>query len=381
MDISEKILEAKNEQQPSESVDESTAAQLPVISTDVLRTARLPTLLSLSKDELAQWCEEQGHKPYRAKQIRHWLLQKRANSFDEMLELPAELRRRLAESFRLFPSEIVKRQVASDRTEKLLLRLDDGQHIETVLMREPGRNTVCISTQVGCGMGCVFCASGMHGLKRNLSVAEILQQVLLMDRVQGDDEKLTNLVVMGIGEPLANLPNLLPALEVLHGHDCLGLGVRRVTISTVGLPGKIRELAQHGKGYTLAVSLHAPNDRLRSRIVPTNSKTGIAEILAAANDYFETTGRRVTFEYILLKDLNDRPAHAKELAALLKGKKAHVNLIPMNGVDLLDYQSSTSAGAQQFWQILVNNGIVATVRKRKGEDIDAACGQLRLKTE
>lgn len=359
---------------------DTNAVELHVLSGSD-ESARLPILLELSAEDLAQWCEEQGQKPFRAKQIRHWLLQKRASTFDEMLDLPAKFREQLKESFRLFPGEVVRHQVAKDRTEKLLIQLDDGQHVEAVLMREPNRNTVCISTQVGCGMGCVFCASGMHGLKRNLSTAEILQQVLLLDRIQDDVEKLTNIVVMGIGEPLANLRNLLPALEQIHSDDCLGMGVRRVTISTVGLPEKIRELADYGKPYNLAISLHAPNDRLRTRIVPTNDKTGIEAILDAAEYYFETTGRRVTYEYILLRNMNDRPNHARELSDLLTGRNAHVNLIPMNGIDLLEYVSSTSVDSQKFKQTLVNNGINATIRKRKGEDIDAACGQLRLKNQ
>jgi 23S rRNA (adenine2503-C2)-methyltransferase len=207
------------------------------------------------------------------------------------------LRTAMASEFSLFPAHRVKHQISSDGTEKLLLELHDGQFIECVLMRETDRRTVCISTQVGCAMGCVFCASGMLGLKRNLTTGEILEQVLSLDRLLDKGEQITNLVVMGIGEPLANLKSLIPALDTLNEKGGLGLGARRITISTVGLPEKIRELADLGKQYNLAVSLHAPNDELRDRLVPVNSKIGIDAILEAADDYFTITGRRITYEY------------------------------------------------------------------------------------
>jgi 23S rRNA (adenine2503-C2)-methyltransferase len=338
-------------------------------------------ITDLGRGELAEWCGLHGEAPFRADQIRRWIFGKRISDFEEMHDLSKPLRSALAAEFRLFASEIVRHQVASDRTEKLLLRLADGSHIECVLMREPERRTVCLSTQVGCAMGCVFCASGLLGLKRNLSQGEILEQVLRLDRLMGPDERITNVVVMGIGEPLANLKALLPAMETLNEKGALGLGARRITISTVGLPEKIRELAQYGKPFNLAVSLHAPNDELRNRLVPVNDKIGIDAILKVADDYLRDTGRRVTFEYVLLSGLNDGPDEAHELARRLAGRGAHVNLIPMNAVSELPFVDPSPPRTTAFVDILTDAGIAATVRKRKGADIDAACGQLRLAEE
>lgn len=338
-------------------------------------------ITDLSRDELADWCLHQGERPFRADQIRRWIFGKRVSDFEAMHDLSKSLRTALTTEFRFFAAEIVRHQVASDRTEKLLLRLDDGSHIECVLMREPDRSTVCLSTQVGCGMGCVFCASGLLGLKRNLSTGEILEQILRLDRLMGPDERITNVVVMGIGEPLANLKALLPALGTLNEKGALGIGARRITISTVGLPDKIRELAQCGKPYNLAVSLHAPSDQVRNQLVPVNERIGIAAILEAAGDYFCMTGRRVTFEYVLLGGINDGPGQAQALAQLLEGCGAHVNLIPMNGVAELSYADPSSERIAAFVHILTQAGIPITVRKRKGADIDAACGQLRLAEE
>jgi len=339
----------------------------------------LPLIAGLSRDELAAWCGEHGNPPYRADQIRKWIFGKRVLSFDDMHDLPAALRRQLAESFRLLGTEVARHQVAKDRTEKLLLRLDDGEHLECVLMREPGRATVCISTQVGCAMGCVFCASGLLGVKRNLTVGEILEQILRLDRLLALDERITNVVVMGMGEPLANLRNLFPALATLNEKGGLGLGARRITVSTVGLPDKMAELADADVPWHLAVSLHAPNDTLRTQIVPVNKNIGIEAILKAADAYFEKTGRRVTYEYVLLSGINDQPEHARELAQLLHGRNAHVNLIPMNAVAPLEIHGSSTPRTDDFIHTLTDRGINATVRKRKGADIDAACGQLRLK--
>lgn len=344
-------------------------------------TPPLPRIYELSHAELTEWCRSHGQSAFRADQIRHWIYAKRVSDFAEMRDLPAMFRAKLAENFSLFPARLVGHQIARDRTEKLLLELHDGEFIECVLMREQDRRTICISTQVGCAMGCVFCASGMLGLKRNLTSGEILEQVLRLDRLLPDDERLTNVVVMGIGEPLANLRALIPALDVMTDSHGLGLGARRITVSTVGLPEKIRELAKHGKPFNLAISLHAPNDDLRTQIVPVNRNIGMAAILDAAEDYFQQTGRRVTYEYVLLGGVNDSPAQARELASLLQRHIAHVNLIPMNGVRELPFAEPTSPRTHEFARILNAAGIPATVRKRKGADIDAACGQLRLKQE
>lgn len=343
--------------------------------------ASLPRILDLTPSELTDWVVAHGWPKFRAGQLQKWLFHRRATSFEQMSDLPKPMREQLAAEFRLFVAEVESHQVASDRTEKLLLKLGDGETIECVLMREPDRVTVCISTQVGCAMGCVFCASGMLGLKRNLSAGEILEELLRMQTLLGPDERITNIVVMGIGEPLANLPAVLQVLAAASSPEGLGIGARHITVSTVGLPTKIREFAHTGKQYNLAISLHAPNNTLRDRLVPVNDKIGVEAILDAADEYFEVTGRRVTFEYVLLAEVNDEPQHAQQLAQLLRGRCAHVNLIPMNGVSLLPYHEPATPRTQQFVSILEEAGIPATVRKRKGADIDAACGQLRLKHE
>ncbi len=344
--------------------------------------ATLPrAILDLSPEELIEWLKSVGQPSFRAKQIRLWLVERRVTSFEQMSDIPASLRKQLAEQFRFSPFEVIDHQIARDHTEKLLLRLYDGELVECVLMRDADRRTVCISTQVGCAMGCVFCASGLLGVKRNLTPTEIIEQVLVLHRMLKDDERITNVVVMGIGEPLANYKSLMQSLTFLTAEDGFGLGARRITVSTVGLPEKIRELAQSGQQYNLAVSLHAPNDALRTEIVPVNRNIGIQEILQAADDYFETTGRRISYEYVLMAGINDRPEHAEELASLLRGRNAHVNLIPMNGVNELVMTAPRDPDTQQFLEILERHGVTATVRKRKGADIDAACGQLRLNRE
>jgi 23S rRNA (adenine2503-C2)-methyltransferase len=341
----------------------------------------LPLVNDLSRAELAAWCEAQGEQKFRADQIRKWIFGKRVNDFDAMTDISAPLRKKLAESFDLFASRITAHQKSQDGTEKLLLELHDGERVECVLMREEDRRTICLSTQVGCGMGCVFCASGLLGFTRNLSTGEILEQVLRLDRLLSPLERITNVVVMGMGEPLANLPNLLKALAALEEKGGLGMSMRRVTISTVGLPEKIRELAQTGKSYNLAISLHAPENTLRNELVPVNERIGIEAILAAADEFFETTGRRVTYEYVVLRERNDSPEQAQQLADLLKVRNAHVNLIPMNAVTELEFEDPGAERLRQFVETLERAGVVATVRKRKGADIDAACGQLRMRYE
>jgi 23S rRNA (adenine2503-C2)-methyltransferase len=338
-------------------------------------------ICDLSRDDLIEWCTEQGEPAFRADQVRRWMHCQRVNSFADMHDLPARLRDALQHEFLLLATEVVAHQTAKDRTEKMLLRLQDRRHVECVLMRELERRTVCISTQVGCGMGCVFCASGLLGLERNLSTGEILEQFLHIDRILSPDERITNVVVMGIGEPLANLKSLLPVLETLNEKGGWGIGARRITVSTVGLPEKIRELAAVGKPYNLAVSLHAPNDELRNKLVPVNEPIGIQAILSAADHYFEQTGRRVTYEYVLLGGINDTPLLARQLAALLRGRNAHVNVIPMNSVRELPFKNPGSLRTRRFVDVLQSEGIKVTVRKRKGADIDAACGQLRLQRE
>ncbi len=333
--------------------------------------------LDVPDDELKSWLAQQGQPPMRARQIRRWLLQARAETFEQMTDLPQALRLELPRTYSLFGTRIDRALHATDGTNKLLLRLDDENLIECVLLHEEDRHTACISTQVGCGMGCVFCASGLNGVARNLTPGEILEQLIRLRNLLPDTQRLTHVVVMGMGEPLANLDALLAALAVTTDRHGLGLSARHITISTVGLPAKMRRLAELKKQYHLAVSLHAPNDALRTRIVPTNEKTGLSEILAAADDFYAQTGRQVTYEYVLLGGLNDRLEQAEELARLLRGRQAHINLIPFNDVEGLPYRRPAQGAVTDFVNRLRRQGLVVHVRKRKGADIDAACGQLR----
>ncbi len=355
-------------------------ATLPVISA-AAAAVRLPGLLEWSEPDLLAWLEARGEKPLRARQLRRWVLVRGADSFDAMTDLPRLLRARLAEVMVPLASRVVRHQRSADDTHKLLLELRDGRRVECVLIQEGGRRTACISTQVGCGMGCVFCASGLNGVERNLTPGEILEQLVRLRNLPGPGgnpaDRLTHIVVMGMGEPLANLDNLLEALEVATAPDGLGIGGRHITISTVGLPAKVRRLAELGKQYHLAVSLHAPTDLLRTRIVPTNDKVGLAAILDAADAFFARTGRQVTYEYVLLHGVNDDISHARDLATLLAGRKAHVNLIPFNDVAGLPYRRPTPEAVAAFAGVLRRHGLSVKVRKRKGADIDAACGQLR----
>lgn len=334
-------------------------------------------LLKLTAVELSRWLKDRGFQPWYAKAIRRWVLFKRATTFEQMSDLPKKLREQLDASFTPLATIPAKNLLAADGTRKLLLKMWDGEDIECVMIPDYDRRTACISTQVGCGMGCVFCASGLNGVMRNLEPGEILEQLVLLRNLLPDAERLSHIVVMGMGEPLANLDHLLAALEEATAKDGLGIGARHVTISTVGLPVKIRRLAESGKQYHLAVSLHAPNEALRTKIVPTNDKTGLQPILEAADDFFKRTGRQVTYEYVVLRDVNDRPLEADQLSTLLKGRGAHINLIPFNEVEGLPYRRPTDERLNRFVEILRENGLNVHVRKRKGSDIAAACGQLR----
>ncbi len=333
--------------------------------------------LDLTKAEFIAWLAGRRQPAMRYRQIQRWIFTGRATSFATMTDLPANLRTELEAAFSLFGTTCVRRSEASDGTRKLLLRLTDGNLVECVMIPDVDRRTACVSTQVGCGMGCVFCASGIDGVVRNLRPGEIVEQLVHLRNLLPATERLTNIVVMGMGEPLANLDSLLEALAVAGDSHGLGIGARHITISTVGLPAKIRRLAEIGKPYSLAVSLHAPNDLLRTRIVPTNDQIGLMPILEAADDYFSATGRQVTFEYVLLGNVNDRESDARELASLLSGRQAHVNLIPFNEVDGLPYHRPSEESLQLFVGTLRQRGVSVKVRKRKGSEIDAACGQLR----
>jgi 23S rRNA (adenine2503-C2)-methyltransferase len=297
-----------------------------------------------------------------------------------MTDLPKSLREALEQEFAIWTTKIVRHSRADDGTEKLLLELGDGGRIECVLLRDGTRRTICISSQVGCAMGCVFCASGLDGVDRNLSAGEIVEQMLRLQQLVEPDLRLSHIVVMGMGEPLANLDRLLPALEVASSEEGLGISPRRITISTVGLPPAIRRLTERGVHYNLAVSLHAPNDELRNRLVPVNKNVGLAAILEEADRYFEASGRRLTFEYVLLSGINDQEIHARQLVKLLRGRTALLNVIPYNPVADLPYETPSSAAAKRFREILEQGGINVQFRERKGDKINAACGQLRRVT-
>lgn len=337
-----------------------------------------PHLLELSPSQWREWFVANGWPPFRAAQLADWVFRRWAACFDEMSDLPRSLRAALAERFRLWTTEVAACRRSDDGTQKLLLRLADAESIECVLLCEPsGRRTACVSTQVGCGMACAFCASGLHGVARNLTRGEILEQWLRLAQQLAPDERLSHLVVMGMGEPLANLDALLPALSTVTDPLCGGISARRVTISTVGLPKAILRLAEENVPYHLAVSLHAADDALRDRLVPANRGLGIEAILRAADAYFAATGRRVTYEYVMLAGVNDRPTDARRLAALLRGRCALVNLIPYNPVVGLPFKTPKADHVARFAQALQRAGIRVKRRYRRGNHIDAACGQLR----
>ncbi|MDR1054067.1 MAG: 23S rRNA (adenine(2503)-C(2))-methyltransferase RlmN [Planctomycetaceae bacterium] len=323
---------------------------------------------------------------FRVNQIRRWVFSRKVSDFNLMTDLSLEFRLRLIEKFgSVFCGRELIREVSDDLTEKLLIEWSDGERVECVLLRDDrGHRTACVSTQVGCAMRCVFCASGMNGFVRNLTRGEILEQILRLNMLLPDNERLTHIVVMGIGEPLLNLDALLGALDEATSEDGLNLSIRRVTISTVGIPAKITQLAESvkkgGKGYKLAISLHAPNDKIRSSIIPQNKIHNIQEILKAADYYFKQTGRRVTFEYTLIAGVNDSIEHANELTKLLSGKTAIVNVIPLNPVKELKLKTPSKQIIEHFVNQLKSNGLQVKIRIKKGNKINAACGQLRQNT-
>ncbi len=356
------------------------SSSLPIIDPNALpdnaRDARRH-LLDTGFEELKNWLETEGDKGFRAAQIWKWVYQRRATSFMEMSDLPQDLRERLDSKFVFFASTIAKHQKSKDGTEKFLIRLNDGGEVECVLLRDEDRRSICVSSQVGCAMGCVFCASGLDGVERNLTRGEIVEQMLRLQHLLPPEERLSHIVMMGMGEPLANLDRVLGALDVARSPDGLGISPRRITISTVGLPPAIDRLAKHAVPYNLAVSLHAPNDPLRNKLVPVNRKIGLDAVMQASDRYFEASGRRLTFEYVLLGDENDSQTCAEQLARLMRGRSAMVNVIPYNPVAGLPYKTPSTAATRRFREVLERHGVNVNMRVRKGSEIDAACGQLR----
>ena len=328
-------------------------------------------------DGLAAWLAAHDQPAWRAKAIRRWLFAGRVMAFADMTDLPAAVRAELETDFTIWTTSIATHHRADDGTEKLLLELADGHRIECVLLRDGDRRTVCISSQVGCAMGCVFCASGIDGVVRNLTTGEIVEQLLRLARLLPPHERLSHIVVMGMGEPLANLDRLLPALALAQHPEGLGISQRRITISTVGLPPAMDRLTAENPGYHLAVSLHAADDELRTRLVPVNKAIGVEAVMAAADRYWEASGRRLTFEYVLLGEVNDSPEHARRLARLIGGRAALLNVIPYNPVAGMPWKEPTNDARERFIGVLESAGINVQIRRRKGARINAACGQLR----
>lgn len=337
-------------------------------------------IYNLTHEELENYFTSKGEKKFRATQIFEWLYRNRVDSFDQMTNVAKKTIEELKEDFYFGSLEVALKQVSLDGTTKYLFRLNDGKLIETVLMRHNYGNSICVTTEVGCNMGCSFCASGELGKVRNLELAELVEQVLMvqkdLDKVY---ERISNIVVMGIGEPFDNYDNVIKFLRVVNFPKGLEIGARHITVSTCGIVPKIKDFASFELQVNLAISLHAPNNTLRSQIMKINKVYPIEEIMDAVKYYLEKTNRRVTFEYILLKDVNDSVQCAKELAHLIKGMNAYVNLIPYNEVTTKSYRKVTKETAEQFFKILDDNHIQATLRMEHGADIDAACGQLRAK--
>ncbi len=332
-------------------------------------------LRSLTPEELRAALQDLGQPSFRADQIFDWLHRKKVRTLDEMTNLPKALREKLKEDFTLSTLTLHTRQISRDGTRKYLFLLPDRQAVESVLMHYDYGSTVCISSQVGCRMGCHFCASTIGGLSRDLLPGEMLEQIYRIE----EDAGLTvnHLVVMGTGEPLDNLDNLIRFLRLLTHPAGKNLSERNITVSTCGLVPQIARLAEEHLGITLALSMHAPSDELRRTMMPIANRYTIAETLAACDAYFAATGRRMSYEYSLVRGVNDQPEHAQALSALLKGKNCHVNLIPVNPVAERSYEASQEASVARFQKILEKNGINATIRKKMGADIDGACGQLR----
>ena len=334
-----------------------------------LKSRTLPELQTLFK--------ELGEPAFRAKQVYQWL-HKGVRTYDEMTNISQTLRQKLAERYPIYAPVAVRRQESQrDGTIKYLWRLSDGNCVETVLMRYHYGNTVCISTEVGCPMGCAFCASTLGGLVRRLEPHEMLDQVLFTKLDSG--LPVSHIVLMGIGEPLDNFDNVMRFLELVNSEEGMNISMRHISLSTCGLVPKIDELAKRKLQISLAISLHGPNDEIRDRIMPVNKAYPIEELLAACRRYYEATSRRIHFEYAMIDGVNDREVHAKELLRRLKGLPAHINLIPLNHVEESPLKPSSRQAVARFQQILNDGGLTATVRRTLGGDIDASCGQLRRK--
>jgi len=337
----------------------------------------MKNIFNYTLDDLSVELVKNGFKKFNARQIYEWIYKKRVFNYEEMSNLSKKLRIFLSENFKFEQLAITSHQKSSDGTEKFLFELEDGNHIETVLMKHNYGNSVCVTTQLGCNIGCTFCASGLQKKKRDLQAYEIVLQVLKVSEITR--ERVSHVVVMGIGEPFDNYNNTMKFIDIINNPYGLEIGARHITVSTSGIVPKIKDFSKETKQVNLAISLHAPNDVVRSSIMKINNVYPIQEVIDSAREYVEKTNRRITFEYILLKGVNDELWHADELSNLLRGLNCYVNLIRYNSVQEFSYDGSSEEQAIKFHKRLLDRGITATLRREKGGDIDAACGQLRSK--
>lgn len=332
-------------------------------------------------EDLEAFLEKLAEKKYKAKQIAKWIYNKGVTDFAQMSDLSKELRQKLSEVAYIGKLNLIRKQTSKiDQTEKFLFELSDGERIETVLMREKNRVTVCISTQVGCVLNCIFCATGKGGFERNLSVGEIVDQIIEIQGFLGDEEKITNIVIMGMGEPLLNYDNVVKAVRISHSELGLSISAKKITLSTAGIVPRIYQLANEGLKIKLALSLNAPDDGLRKKLMPITKKYPLAEVLDALKYYSWKNDVRITFEYILIKGVNDSREQALKLATLVRGIPCKINLIPYNSIKGCPYEKPEEETLQAFRDTLYPRAPAVTLRKSKGADIQAACGQLRAET-
>lgn len=342
----------------------------------------MKTIYDYSYNQLEQLFVDWGWKKFRADQCFQWLYRKRVDSFEKMTDLSKDAIEKLTLNYCVNPIAVKDKQVARDKTTKYLFELQDGSLVETVLMHYEFGESLCITSQIGCNMGCSFCASGLLKKQRDLTSGEMVAQVLYVQReLDKENKRISNLVIMGTGEPFDNYDNVMNFCKTINHDKGLALGARHITISTCGIVPKIEKFSLEHVQYNLAISLHAPNDELRSQLMPINKAYPLAQLMKALRKYSEENNRRLTFEYILLKGVNDSDQHARELATLIQGMNAYVNLIPYNQVDEHGYKTCDARTALHFYDMLMKNKVKATLRAKHGDDIDAACGQLRAKHE
>lgn len=338
----------------------------------------MESIFNLSFKDMENWLLENGEKKFHAQQIFRWLYGKRVANFADMSNLSLPLREKLKANFTFGELEKVTEQISKDGTRKFLFRLFDGQLVESVLMVFDYGYSACLTSQVGCNMGCTFCASGLLKKQRNLQAGEIVAQAYTLQRaLDREGQRLGNLVLMGIGEPFDNYDNVMKALSVINHPYGLAIGARHITISTCGVVPMIKRFAKEGVQYNLAISLHASNDELRSRLMPIDRAFPLPMLMEALDEYASMSNRRLTFEYLLLNGINDNEQNAEELKELLRGRNAYINLIPYNSVSENSYETSTVKRTLRFYDMLKKRGVAVTLRQKKGDDIDAACGQLR----